>query len=513
LSLTASFMLFTDISDTVAEVSATRSRKTKTRAIANCLQRCSVDELPIVASWCSGIVPQGRLGVGWAALFRDDTGFSARAGGATVPTLTICEVDAIFTTLSETSGVGSQATRSTVLANLFTRATQPETDLLVGLLSGQLRQGALGGVVLDAIALAFDSPASAVRRAHLLSGDIGLAAQHAAKGTLGSVVLEVGRGIQPMLASTAKNLSDAMTELGEVAVEWKLDGARIQVHKHTDETVTIFTRNLNDITERLPEVARRVRELPCESVVLDGEVLAVDEQGRPRMFQDTIGEFAADAPGNIVLSPYFFDIMHLDGIDLLDEPLSTRRAALGTLVGDMQIPGLITYDLDAATAVQDVALGLGHEGVMVKSAASLYEAGRRGSTWQKVKPVRTFDLVVIAAEWGHGRRQGWLSNLHLGARDPKTGEFVMVGKTFKGLTDKLLEWQTAAFLEHEIRRTQMTVYVRPELVVEIAIDGVQRSTRYLGGVALRFARVKSYRSDKRADEADTITSLQALLPM
>jgi DNA ligase 1 len=503
-------MLFGDVAAAVETVGATRSRLAKSAAIASVLRCAPSDhELGVVATWLSGSTPQSRLGVGWSTLYRSGNPLSGLASSST---LTVAEVDTLFTTLTETSGSGSVGARKELLASVYARATSAEAALLTGLISGELRQAPLGGVVLDAIAKAFDVDAALVRRAHLFGGDLATAACAARAGeqVLGAIGLEVGRAIQPMLASTAPDIESALKSFDRASVEWKLDGARVQIHRTGDE-VRVFTRNLNDITERLPEVVEIVRALACTSVVLDGEVLGLDLDGRPLAFQTTISSFAADTPAQShALTPYFFDCMHLDGRDLFDAPLHTRLEVLANLVGERRIPGVITGDLPTALATQNDALSRGHEGVMVKDATSTYEAGRRGSTWLKVKPVRTFDLVVLAAEWGHGRREGWLSNLHLGARSGD--EFVMVGKTFKGLTDKLLAWQTAEFLAREIRTTPGTVWVRPELVVEIAIDGVQRSTRYPGGVALRFARVKQYRADKKAADADTIDSLQALLP-
>jgi DNA ligase 1 len=502
-------MLFGDVAQTVATVGATRSRLAKSAAIASVLQATESDhELGVVATWLSGTTAQGRLGVGWSTLYRSGDPLT---GTAIESTLTVVDIDTLFTTLTETSGEGSVGTRRSLLADVYSRCTAEEAALLTGLISGELRQGALGGVVLDAIAKAFDVDAALVRRAHLFGGDVATAAVAARDGNdaLNAIGLVVGRPVQPMLASTAPDVTTALATFAQASVEWKLDGARVQVHRSGTD-VRVFTRNLNEITDRLPEVVQIVRELTCQSVVLDGEVLGLDLDGRPLAFQSTISSFATDAPAaSHALQPYFFDCMHLNGVDLFDEPLHSRLAVLGELVGERRIPGALTNDVAVALATQHDALSRGHEGVMVKDATSTYEAGRRGSTWLKVKPVRTFDLVVLAAEWGHGRREGWLSNLHLGAR--KGDEFVMVGKTFKGLTDKLLAWQTSEFLSLETRRTAGTVWVRPELVVEIAIDGVQRSSRYPGGVALRFARVKQYRPDKNAADADTIDSLQALL--
>lgn len=525
-------MLLGEVARAVEAVAATRSRLSKSATIAALLSATQDDhELGVVTTWLSGTTRQGRLGVGWSTLYRSG---DPLVGQATESSLSVGEIDALFTTLATTSGDGSVGVRQATLAAAFERATPSEASLLTGLISGELRQGALGGVVLDAVAKAFGVDLALLRRAHLLSGDLATAAIAARLGddALRAIGLVVGRPIQPMLASTATDVASALANFSEASVEWKLDGARVQIHRNGDD-VRIFTRNLNEITERLPGIVDIVRSLTCTSVVLDGEVLGLDPDGRPIAFQSTISTFSTDSPDSPdgpdgadsidadtgaggALQPFFFDCMHLDGTDLLERPLRDRLAVLLGLVGSRRIPGVVTNELVEALATQDDALRRGHEGVMVKDAGSAYEAGRRGSTWLKVKPVRTFDLVVLAAEWGHGRRQGWLSNLHLGARKTSsadgTHEFVMVGKTFKGLTDKLLAWQTEEFPRYEVKRTPGTVWLRPEIVVEIAIDGVQRSTRYPGGVALRFARVKHYRTDKAAADADTIESLQALLP-
>jgi DNA ligase-1 len=365
----------------------------------------------------------------------------------------------------------------------------------------------------DAVAKAAEVPLTLVRRAAMLSGDLGRTAAmalHDGVGALDSVSLAVLHPIEPMLAASAADVGDALAKTGPASVEWKLDGARVQVHRHGNE-VRIYTRNLNDITHRLPGVVAMARAMPAESVVLDGEVLGVDDDARQRAFQDTMSAFGREdavGPGDGLLVR-FFDVLHADGVDLIDEPLTVRQQRLDALVGDLAVPRVHTADGAEAQTALDTALAEGHEGVMVKSLDSTYDAGRRGGSWRKVKPVRTLDLVVLAAEWGHGRRQGWLSNLHLGARDPEGG-FVMVGKTFKGLTDALLTWQTEALLEREVDRDGIVVLVRPELVVEIALDGVQTSTRYPGGVALRFARVKRYRDDKDPRDADIIGTVQAM---
>jgi len=398
------------------------------------------------------------------------------------------------------------------------RATEREQGFLGRVLLGDMRTGALEGVVTDAVARAADRPGDVVRRAAMLSGDLGETARLALTGDpaeLDAVGLVVGRPVLPMLAATAASPTEAVETTGEASVEYKLDGARIQVHRSGDD-VRVFTRNLADITHRLPEVVDVVKRMPVHDVILDGETLSLDEDGGPRPFQDTMSRFGAEAARETLLHPWFFDVLHVDGRDLLDEPLSTRIAELERIAPDHRIPGEVTDDPETAERVSRDALAAGHEGIVVKAIGSPYAAGRRGSSWIKVKPVHTYDLVVLACEWGSGRREGWLSNLHLGALDPtgefgEPGDYVMVGKTFKGLTDDLLRWQTEYFQQIEVRRTAHTVWLAPTTVVEIAIDGVQRSTRYPGGIALRFARVKHYRDDKRPEDADTIQTLRALL--
>jgi DNA ligase-1 len=407
------------------------------------------------------------------------------------------------------SGPGSGTARVAAVRSLLTRATADEAELVRRLLLGDLRQGALEGIMADAVAKAAGVPAPLVRRAAMLAGDLPEVAELALAGgeaALAGIGLRVLTPVQPMLAATSATVAEAVDACGRASVEWKLDGARIQAHRAGDE-VRLFTRNLNDITDRLPRIAGVLRSLPVSSVVLDGEVLWGED--RPAAFQETMSRFSKQRGGGDGLGVWFFDVLHADGADLLDEPLETRLDVLERVAGAWRIPGTVTDDPDEAAAVLDDALAAGHEGVVVKGASSPYEAGRRGSAWRKVKPVRTLDLVVLAAEWGHGRRQGWLSNLHLGARDP-AGGFVMVGKTFKGLTDELLAWQTEQLLARETGRSGIVVHVRPELVVEIALDGVQTSTRYPGGVALRFARVRRYRDDKTPAEADLIADVQAL---
>ena len=503
-------MLLADVVATSDSVTSTRARSTKVAALADLLGRLAPDEIEAVVGFLIGEPRQGRTGVGWATVSR------LEVTPAAVPTLTIADVDRALDQIQTTTGSGSAASRQHILGDVFGRATTAETDFLRRLLVGELRQGALAGLMGDAVARAAAVPATLVRRAAMLSGDLGhtavVALTEGAPG-LRDVGLEVGRGILPMLAAGAPDVATALDDVGPASVEWKLDGARIQVHRVDDE-VRIYTRNLNEISGRLPGVADWARRLPVHAVVLDGEAIGVDDEARPHAFQDTMSSFGRDsdtragAAGS--LDAFFFDVLHVDGDDLIERPLGDRLEVVRALAGERSIPGAVTASADEAAAVLDAAIAAGHEGVVLKALDSTYDAGRRGGAWRKVKPVRTLDLVVLAAEWGHGRRQGWLSNLHLGARGPD-GTFVMVGKTFKGLTDATLQWQTEQLLAREIGRDGITVYVRPELVVEVALDGVQVSNRYSGGVALRFARLRRYRDDKSAEAADSIETVQALL--
>ena len=502
--------LLAEVVDASAEVAATSKRNEKRAALAELFAKLDADEVETVVGFLLGEVRQGRIGVGWATV-RD---LDSRP--AEVPTLTIDEVDGAITALAATTGTGSQARRRELLAGMFARATADEVDFLARLFVGEMRTGALAGVVTDAVAAASGIEPTTVRRAVMLAGDLGAVARIAlAEGeeAVAAIGLEPLRPVQPMLASTSDSVAAALDELGESSVEWKLDGARIQVHRSGRE-VRIFTRNLNDVTGRMPEVVDVVRGFAADSFVVDGEVLGlVGPDQSPQAFQDTMSRFGrSDAISNpTALVARFFDLLHLDGTDQIDEPLRVRRRLLEGLVGIHLIPGTITDDADEGASVLDDALEQGHEGVMVKAADGTYEAGRRGRSWRKVKPVHTFDLVVLAVEWGSGRRRGWLSNIHLGARRAGGGDFVMVGKTFKGMTDAMLAWQTERFRELSTEESGHTVWVRPEQVVEVAVDGVQASTRYPGGVALRFARVKRYRDDKAPAEADTIDALRALL--
>ncbi|CRK61607.1 ATP-dependent DNA ligase [Alloactinosynnema sp. L-07] len=504
-------MRLTDVVSVSTAVGATRSRLAKVAAIAGALGEADgADEVRAVVAFLAGAIRQGRIGAGWRSL-------ADLPDPAPEPRLTVTEVDAAFTEIGAARGTGSAATRAAAVTSLFGAATADEQRFLRALVTGELRQGALEGVMLDAVAKAAAVPADAVRRAFMLSGRLPETAATALAGgveALNAVRLELGRPVRPMLASPGSSVAEAVADLSPCVIEYKLDGARIQVHKVADE-VHIYTRTLREITDSVPELVDLVRKLPCRSVVLDGETLALTDEGRPRPFQQTQSRFGSTTEEQVralLLSPYFFDCLHLDGEDLIDEPLSKRNVALRRAVGDHTIPGAVDPPPIEAEAFGASALAAGHEGVMVKSLDSTYQAGRRGKAWLKVKPVHTLDLVVIGAEWGHGRRTGLLSNLHLGARDPDGGPPVMVGKTFKGLTDELLRWQTEEFPKYQREADEWTVYLRPELVVEIALDGVQASTRYPGGVALRFARVVRYRPDKQAADADTIVDVRGLLP-
>jgi DNA ligase-1 len=504
-------MLLTDLVATSQAVAATSRRLEKVALIAAALRLLTADEVVPGVAYLSGELRQRQIGVGWASL-RD------RPPPAADPTLTVGDLDAALERIGATTGAGSQAERKRLLADLFGRAVAAEQEFLVRLLVGDLRQGALAGVMTDAVARAREIPAAAVRRAVLLRGDlreVAVAALAEGEAGLAEFRLQVGRPLAPMLAQTATSVADALAAVCPAAVEWKLDGVRVQVHRNGDD-VAVFTRSLDEVTGRLPEVVEAVRALPVDSVVLDGEVLALDETGRPRPFQVTASRVGrrgdpAASRTELPLTTAFFDILHRDGEDLLDAPGADRFAALAQVVPDeLRIRRTVAEDVAAAEAVYAEALAAGHEGVVVKSLDTAYEAGRRGGGWLKVKPRHTLDLVVLAAERGHGRRRGWLSNLHLGARDPETGGFVMLGKTFKGLTDELLRWQTERFRELQVSDDGWVVHVRPELVVEIAFDGVQTSSRYAGGMALRFARVLRYRDDKTAADADTVDTVRAI---
>ncbi|MDO8149472.1 ATP-dependent DNA ligase [Isoptericola sp. b515] len=517
-------MLLDELVRTHAAVAATRSRLRKRELLAAALRDAApppatapegddADEIEIVAAYLSGRPRQRRTGIGWRTL--------ADLPPATdVATLTPAEVDAALSAMQALEGAGSHTTRSQAFTELFSRATADEQRFLSGLLRGELRQGALDSLLLDAIAAAADVPVKAVRRAAMfsaVSGPIARAALTGGASALESFRLQVGRPVRPMLASSAPDVGAAAERFAgaAVAADVKLDGIRVQVHV-TGDDVAVFTRSLDDITDRLPEVVTLAQSLDVEAAVLDGEALALDEAGRPRPFQETAsrtGTHEADPASSLPLTVRFFDLLHLDGTDLVDAPARERLAALDRAVpADAVVPRVVDADAGALQEFFDEVVGAGHEGLVVKDLDAPYAAGKRGAAWVKVKPRHTLDLVVLAVEQGSGRRQGWLSNIHLGARDPESGGFVMLGKTFKGMTDEMLAWQTERFTELAEGPTDgYVVQVRPEQVVEIAFDGVQRSTRYPGGVALRFARVVRYRDDKTAAEADTIDAVRGLL--
>lgn len=504
--------LLVDVANASTELAATSARSAKTKRIAELLLGADLDDVPAIVAWLSGELLQRRIGVGGAAL-------STSPDAAATPSLSIAEVHRAFSEMAEASGPGSQTRRAALLRDLMTRSTAAEQIFLRGLLSGNLRQGALAGVVSDAIAKAAGVTVAEVRRATMLRGDLPAVADAAMRGgapALAAFRLEVGRGLAPMLAQASESATEAIEELGgEVAFEAKLDGARIQIHKR-GEDVRLFTRSLDDVTARLGHVVAEVQRWEVDALVADGEILwfafaGEEDAARPLPFQEIASRFASgesDAPATIFL----FDVLHVNGVDLLDRPNAERRAELEKLVTTARlVDRVVTKDPGEAQAFFERMITLGYEGVVAKSLAAPYEAGRRGASWRKIKPVLTLDLVVLGVEWGSGRRKGKLSNIHLGARDPASGGFVMLGKTFKGMTDVMLEWQTKRFLELAEGPTDgWVVKVRPEQVVEIAFDGLQTSSRYPGGMALRFARVLRYRDDKKADDADTIETARAI---
>jgi DNA ligase-1 len=530
-------VLLNELVEASAAVAGAPGRRVKITEIAGLLSRVPPGEVGIAVAFLSGELRQRQIGVGYAALMsllRGDAGQQAGLAAGrrppAEPVLTLTDTDAAFEAIGAVTGPGSQADRRGLLGNLFDRATPGEREFLARLVAGDLRQGALEGIMTEAIARAARLPAGDVRRAHQLSGSLAEVARSALSGAdlaaSGGFRLRVGQPIRPMLAASAPGVGAALARVSPAALEWKIDGIRIQVHKDGAK-VTVFTRTLDDITARVPEIAEAAAALSAGAAVLDGEAVALYPDGRPRPFQVTsaraasqtdVGKQRAEMP----LTPFLFDLLHLDGTDLIDAPGSERFRRLSLVApAELLIPRTVTADQAAALAFYSDAVRRGHEGVVVKSLDAPYGVGRRGSEWIKVKPRHTLDLVVLAAEWGHGRRRGLLSNLHLGAREPATGELVMLGKTFKGLTDEMLAWQTARLLDladppreplaAADRLSQYgVVRVRPELVLEIAFDGVQASRRYPGGMALRFARVVRFRPDKSPAEADTIDAVRAI---
>ncbi len=502
-----------DLVVTSRSVASTSARKEKIVLLVDLLRGLAPDEIAVAVAFLAGELIEGRIGVG-PALLRA----VAPGSPAAEPTLSVGDVANCFQRVASVFGSGSTATRGRLLNELLSRATAEEQGFLTRLILGELRQGALEGVMVEAIARAAKLPSRSVRRALMLSGRLPEVARAALiEGTSGLArfSIQLFRPIQPMLAETADEVAEVLGRFDRAALEYKLDGARVQVHRSGTD-IHVYTRRLNDVTEAVPELVEQVGVLPVREIVLDGEALALKEGGRPQPFQQTMRRFGRRLEvekmrEELPLSAFFFDVLYLDGEALIDRPTRERLLALeDVLPQTLRVPSVQTADTAEASAFLQAALAAGHEGIMAKSLDAPYEAGRRGRNWLKLKPAHTLDLVVLAVEWGSGRRRGWLSNLHLGARDPTTGGFVMLGKTFKGMTDELLEWQTRRLLEIEISRDEWTVYVRPELVVEVAFNDVQESPRYPGGLALRFARVKRYRPDKSASEADTIDAVRRI---
>ena len=498
-----------DASNAVAEA---RGRLEKTARLADLLKRLQADEIGVAVAFLTGSLPQGRIGLGWSTIAKAR---STRA--AEDSSLQLRDVHDVFDQISRSSGPGSGKVREHLLADLFQRATAAEQDFLVRLLAGELRQGAVEGVLAEAIARAADTTPGSIRHAAMMCGDLSEVARTAlvdGPQALSKYSIQLFRPVEPMLASTAENVGEALAWLGEAAFELKLDGARIQVHKSSDE-VRVFSRALREVTPAVPEVVESVRGMPAKELILDGEVLALRATGGPVTFQETMRRFGRRLEverlrAELPLTPFFFDCLFIDGRPLIDEPQRTRFEIVTTVVQRFAVPHRLIAGEEEAQEFFSRAIAAGHEGVMAKALDAPYAAGSRGRAWLKIKHVRTLDLVVLAAEWGSGRRRGWLSNLHLGARSSLPDQFVMLGKTFKGLTDEILEWQTAALLEREIGREGHVVFVRPELVVEIAFNDIQESPQYPGGLALRFARVKGYRSDKSAADADTLDTIQQM---
>ncbi|PYQ55547.1 MAG: ATP-dependent DNA ligase [Acidobacteria bacterium] len=505
-------MRLADLVITSRRVSETRSRLEKTSALSDLLRRLAPGEIDIAVAFLSGHLRQGRIGLGGAAIRNAMPGTAAAE-----PSLTLGEVDASFERIASTTGSGSTAERGRLLSGLLAKATKEEQDFLVRLLFGELRQGALAGLMAEALAAAAEVPADEVRRAFMLAGELPEVAKAVlteGRPGLARFRLQLFRPLQPMLAQPAGDVSEALERMGEAALELKLDGARVQVHKSGDE-VRVYSRRGNEVTHAVPELVEIVRALPARQLLLDGETIALRPDGSPLPFQVTMRRFGRKLDverlsREIPLTSLFFDILHLDGYDLIDRTAGERFLYLHDAAPGLSVPRLVTGIEEEAEDFFQEALARGHEGIMAKATDAPYEAGRRGSSWLKIKPAHTLDLVVLAAEWGHGRRDEWLSNLHLGARDPENGGFVMLGKTFKGLTDQMLIWQTQKLQDLAIGTDGWTVYVRPELVVEVAFSDVQESPQYPGGMALRFARVKRYREDKTAAEADTVGTVRGI---
>jgi len=506
--------LLVTLVDTSKKIAATSARSAKIRELTSALRAMNAEEVAIGTLYLAGETRQGRLGIGYATLRK-----AREANAAAVATLEILEVDRRLAALATIGGSGSSAKRAQMLHELFSLATPDEQEFLIRLLVGELRQGALAGVMIDAIAAATQLPIADVRRAAMYEKSLGVLVRtgfETGVEGLRRFQLQLMSPIAPMLAQTAGDVDEALEALAKpVAFEWKMDGARIQVHKQGD-TVRIYTRSLNEVTSAIPEIVAEIRNLPARDLVLDGEAIALTRSGRPHPFQTTMRRFGRKRDveqlrEELPMQGFYFDCLRLNDDSFAERPLHERFTALASVVPPHQLMRrLVTSSAREAQAFYDEAIGRGHEGVMAKALDSPYEAGNRGASWLKIKRAHTLDLVVLAAEWGHGRRTGRLSNLHLGARDPATDEYVMLGKTFKGLTDEMLEWQTKEFLARELHRDEWTVYVRPEIVVEIAFSDLQASPRYPGGLALRLARVKGYRSDKRVEQADTMETVRKI---
>ncbi len=505
-------MLLDSVVQTSRALAATSKRLAKIELLGTHLRQLSGNEAAVVSAWLSGTSLQGRIGIGYAVI-RDSS-----AAPASQPSLNILDVDHAFDQLAAVRGAGSDTRRREQLHALFARATEDEQRFLVGVLGGELRQGALEGIMLEAMAKAAQLPLERVRRAAMMAGSAAAIARpllEEGDAALARYDIQLFRPVQPMLAQTAETAADALAELGEAALEYKFDGARVQVHKSGDR-IAVYSRALNEVTDAVPEIVAGIRQLPVHDLILDGEVLGFDETGRPLPFQMSMRRFGRkanthDPVDEARMQPFWFDLLYAGGTSLIDEPQSRRFDELRAIVPAHQlVPQLVTADPLSAQEFVAEALNRGHEGVMAKLPSAPYAAGGRGQSWLKIKQARTLDLVILAAEWGNGRRTGLLSNLHLGAPDTEKGGFAMLGKTFKGLTDEMLAWQTEQFLAREIGRDGHTVYVKPELVAEIAFNEIQVSSRYVSGLALRFARVKRYRSDKAAAQADTFQTVQRL---
>lgn len=507
-------MLLASVVETSRRVADTSKRLEKISLIAGLIHQLRPEEIEIVVPFLAGQTRQGRIGIGYAALR------AAHSSPASQATLEVAEIDQVLQSVTEVGGSGSQARRLELLQSLFVRATEAEQQFLTGLLMGELRQGALEGIMLEAVAKASGVSTERIRRAAMMAGDIARvarAAMESGEAGLQEYDVRLFRPIQPMLAQSADGIPEALASIGEAALEFKIDGARVQVHKSGD-VVAVYSRSLKDVTLAVPEVVELVRAIPAKELILDGEVISLQPDGRPQPFQITMRRFGRKLDvermrQELPMTPFWFDLLYLNGGPILDESQAQRFQVLAEIAPDSLMPHIVTGDAATGDEFLEQAIARGHEGVMAKAIDAKYAAGARGQSWVKVKRARTLDLVILAAEWGHGRRKGWLSNLHLGARDTEKGGFAMLGKTFKGLTDEMLAWQTQELLKLEIGRDSYTVYVEPKLVVEIAFNEIQVSPRYASGLALRFARVKRYRTDKTAAEADTFETVQRLSGM